>query len=466
MKKKIFIGILFLIIILIISSLAFKKRDINEEFPLVNSYEIVNKKIENKVRVKGEVEAKEVKKIYIARAQKVKKVYYKSGDKVNKNDIIIEFDNEMKNNLERDIKGLELDIENEKLKLNTYNNPHGNVSVISAEKNLREIENQCESAKKSLLVSNKELNNIRVIYENFKKNRDSKEKLLMAGGISQSDFEKVNEELRRLKTEVERKELNIEEERIKITLLEKQVEIAKSDLENKKSNKSNDIKLIKNNIKKYQLVLENKKEELKKLVDHIKSPFSSTILSMEAEDNYRVNVEKPLIELADISSQLIKTRIPVYNIDKIKNGQSVKIKLKNIDSIDFEGTITKISAIATLYSSGKINEKVVNAEITPKEKNEILKPGYDVDLEIIIESKKEAHVVPNLSIVYEDGEKFLYIIKDDNTLEKRKIELGIEDILVSEVKGLKLGEKIVSNPQPQLSDGMKVRIKENTDDKA
>lgn len=466
MKKKIIIGSIILVVILAVSTLTFKKRDKVELTPIVNSYEVVDKKIENKVRVKGEVEAKEVKKIYVARAQKVKKVYYKSGDKVNENDIIIEFDNEMKNNLERDIKGLKLDMENEKLKLESFNNPHGNVSVISAEKNLKEVESQYDSAKKSLLVSEKELNNMNTNYKNFEKNRDSKEKLLEVGGISESDFDKVEEELNRLKTEIERKSLNFEEEKIRVTLLEKQIEIAKSDLENKKNNESNEIKLIENTIKKYQLALENKKEELNKLVDQIRSPFSSTILSMEAEDNYRVNVEKPLIELADISSQLIKTRIPIYDIGKVKDGQKVKIKSKSIDGIDFEGTITKISAIASFHSDGRVNEKVVNAEITPSEKNEVLKPGYDVDLEIVIEEKEKAFVVPNLSIVYEGEDKFLYIIKDDNTLEKRKVELGIEDILESEVIGVEKGEKVVSNPQPQLGDGLKVEVKEIKDDKA
>ncbi len=466
MKKKIIIGVGILLVILVFSALAFKKGDTKELTPVVNSYEVVDKKIENKVRVKGEVEAKEVKKIYVARAQKVKKVYYKSGDKVNENDVIIEFDNEMKNNLERDIKGLRLDIENEKLRLASFDNPHGNVAVISAEKNLKEVESQYDSAKKSLLVSEKELANIRVNYSNFENNRNSKKKLLEVGGISESDFDKVEEELNRLKTEVERKEINFEEEKIKLSLLEKQIEIAKSDLEDKKNNENNEVKLIENNIKKYQLSLENKEEELNKLVDQIRSPFSSTILSMEAEDNYRVNVEKPLIELADISSQLIKTRIPIYDIGKVKDGQKVKIKSKSIDGINFEGTITKISAIASFHSDGRINEKVVNAEITPLEKNEILKPGYDVDLEIIIEDKENTTVVPNLSIIYEGEDKFLYIIKDDNTLEKRKVELGIEDILESEVIGVEVGEKIVSNPQPQLGHGTKVELKENIDDKA
>lgn len=468
MKRK----ILIIGIVLTIASaglfMAFSKGEDTENLQRVKSYKVEKKDIQRKVRVKGVVEAKEIKKVYISSPQKVEKVNFKTGDKVEAGDIIIRFDPEMKNNLEREILSLSIDIDNEKIRLSELESPSSDFELIEAKNNLEDMKTQEKQMKSLLNITKEDLKNTLLTKENMEKTIESNLRLLEIGGISQKEYDKLLEEKRNLNTEIDKKRYDIADYESKVKSYENKIMIAEKNYNHTKLQNQNQIKLTKNTIKKYELSMLTKKEELNKLVNNIVSPFSSTILSMEAEDNYTVNIEngKPLITLADISSQLIKTEIPAYDISKVKKGQKVQIKSSSIEGIDFKGNVTKISSIAQLKESGNVSEKVVYAEVTPQDKNDILKPGFDVDLEIIVDSKEEANVIPNISIVYEGTDTYVYVINTDNTLEKRQVTLGVEDVMETEVIGLSKGESIVANPNPELSDGMDVTLEENSDDQA
>ncbi|MEO5826993.1 MAG: efflux RND transporter periplasmic adaptor subunit [Luteimonas sp.] len=67
--------------------------------------------------------------------------------------------------------------------------------------------------------------------------------------------------------------------------------------------------------------------------------------------------------------------------------------------------------------------------------------------------------VPSAAIVQRNGEDIAFALGDDNTVQLRKLELGItlgDDRQV--LKGLAPGDVVVLDPTPQLVDGGKVRI--------
>ncbi len=77
--------------------------------------------------------------------------------------------------------------------------------------------------------------------------------------------------------------------------------------------------------------------------------------------------------------------------------------------------------------------------------------------------REDATVVPRRSIVIEKGGAYVYVMRQDSTVEKRFIELGPEfqNNMVVE-RGVNPGENIVVEGQHKLSPGIKVRVGEVT----
>lgn len=94
----------------------------------------------------------------------------------------------------------------------------------------------------------------------------------------------------------------------------------------------------------------------------------------------------------------------------------------------------------------------------PNPEREIL-PGQFTKVKVLLDVRENATVVPSKAIIIEKGGAYIYVLRNDSTVEKRFIELGpeLENRMVVE-RGLMPGEEIVSEGFHKLSPGMKVRI--------
>ncbi len=94
----------------------------------------------------------------------------------------------------------------------------------------------------------------------------------------------------------------------------------------------------------------------------------------------------------------------------------------------------------------------------PNPEREIL-PGQFTKVKVLLDVRENATVVPSKAIIIEKGGAYIYVVRNDSTVEKRFIELGpeLENRMVVE-RGLMPGEEIVSEGFHKLSPGMKVRI--------
>lgn len=94
----------------------------------------------------------------------------------------------------------------------------------------------------------------------------------------------------------------------------------------------------------------------------------------------------------------------------------------------------------------------------PNPEREIL-PGQFTKVKVLLDVREDATVVPTKAIIIEKGGAYIYVMRNDSTVEKRFIELGpeLENRMVVE-RGLMPGEEIVTEGFHKLSPGMKVRV--------
>lgn len=355
-NKKTIILIIFLVSVYILYT--FLRPNPNEKVYL-EDYNYINAEktdIIGTVTLNGQISANNPIGIFVDKKLKVKEVTVKNGDFVEKDDILITFDDDEKNKIERNIE--------------------------------------------------KENINLNKISRNLKTLRE----LYAIGGVSL-------EELRTLE---------------------------------------GDYRII-------QLNLEELKETLSKTAKEIKSPVAGVISNLKAQKNYLVDTDSSLMEIIDSDDLKIIVEIPEYNSTMIKLGDEVQIKLESTeDEKMYSGTISKISKLSMI--SSLTSENVLEAEIKANENIPNLIPGFKIKAIVNLKDKLENIVVPKISLVYEADKYFVFVLKNENEVVKKEIEVknvAGENVVV--LSGLNTDEKIIKTPDNRLKDGLKLLKGEKSD---
>lgn len=217
------------------------------------------------------------------------------------------------------------------------------------------------------------------------------------------------------------------------TIVEKELSLA--DLKNN----SNDLE-----IRTQQLAVEEKENNVKELKDnlskyYIYAPFDGIITSVSFVKGDTINSG------TSVASLITKTNVANINLNeidivKVKLGQKTFITFDAIDNLIVEGVVSYIDA------TGTVNQGVVsyNVKIAFDSKDERIKPGMSMSASINIESANNVLVISSNAIKTQPNGKFVDVLLDDGTTERRKIETGISDDILTEIKsGLNEGEKIL-----------------------
>ncbi len=86
-------------------------------------------------------------------------------------------------------------------------------------------------------------------------------------------------------------------------------------------------------------------------------------------------------------------------------------------------------------------------------------PNQFVNVRMLLDTRRGATLVPNAAVVRGGQGTFVYVIKEDKTVELRKVGVGIaEGDSVSVESGLAPGERVVVEGSDRLRDGAKVEI--------
>jgi multidrug efflux system membrane fusion protein len=91
-------------------------------------------------------------------------------------------------------------------------------------------------------------------------------------------------------------------------------------------------------------------------------------------------------------------------------------------------------------------------------KDDALFPNQFVNVRLLVDTVKDATVVPVAAIQRGQPGTFVYLVKADDTVEIRVVELGVTDgDRVQIVSGLQPGEQVVIDGTDRLRDGAKIR---------
>ncbi|MFC1849015.1 efflux RND transporter periplasmic adaptor subunit [candidate division CSSED10-310 bacterium] len=189
----------------------------------------------------------------------------------------------------------------------------------------------------------------------------------------------------------------------------------------------------------------------------IRSPIAGVVIHRGVETGEMVSpgidatVEgKPLLTIADLSKLSVKSELNQIDMAKLKLEQKVLIRFDAFKESTFNGLIHRISPAA---QAGRNNILLFPIEILiePTSLTTNIKPGMTADIDILITEKKAVLTIPIESILEEEKEKVVYVVKGTLTkysLHKQSVQIGLENDRQAEVlEGLTPDDRILIKPK-------------------
>ncbi|MGG3268653.1 efflux RND transporter periplasmic adaptor subunit [Priestia aryabhattai] len=194
----------------------------------------------------------------------------------------------------------------------------------------------------------------------------------------------------------------------------------------------------------------------------VASDISGTVLEVDKEAvNNTSDVQKPLIHIGNTDEYLATGVLSEYDALKIKTGQAVKITSDVLPDKEWAGSVKQIDYLPQQQASAEAGNDAANqypVEVKVDDQDiTMIKPGFKLLLEIETSSKK-ASSLPIKAVVNEDGEKYVYVVKDKKAVRK-EVKIGETTNKFIEIKsGVSSKDKVITNPSKDLTDGAEVTV--------
>lgn len=200
----------------------------------------------------------------------------------------------------------------------------------------------------------------------------------------------------------------------------------------------------------------------------ILSPIDGIISRLSVEPGERVvgtsqMAGTEMLRIADPHRMELVVDVGENDVIRMNEGDSASIEIDAYPRRIFSGRITKISNSAKNMdiSFEKLTNFEVRLEIEPS--GEKLLPGMSASASIVTGFVQSCLSIPIGSVFTKDREEFVWVLRDDGTVERRVVLTGMQNLKEIEVvRGLEPGETIVTAPlsaiNKDLTDGQKVKI--------
>jgi len=255
---------------------------------------------------------------------------------------------------------------------------------------------------------NVQVKNLRIA--SLKSELADQEQLLEVGGISPAKFEKTKQEL-----ELAEKDLVMLKEKNSIKL--QQLEA--------------DEQGLRLQIEMQEKVLAAKEEALGLMI--IRAPSAGIILSIRGKVGEKVNSDRLLVEMSDLTNFKIKGNVDDDFSDNVKTGTKVYVNIDNQKLIGVVGTVSPV-----------IRDRKIEFDVNLKESNHFkLRPNLTVNLEIVRSERDSVLRIANGPAIGRGQEHQVYVIEAGQAV-KREIRTGLKtEDFVEILEGLSEGERVI-----------------------
>jgi multidrug efflux pump subunit AcrA (membrane-fusion protein) len=332
---------------------------------------------------------------------RVERLYASIGDRVKKDDVIVRLDQE-------DLKArvakakADLDLADANLAL---------IRAGSRKEEIQEAQEKIEQARSTLDLDKKIL--------------DREKSLLAKGYTTQETADKAEKEYEVSLSQYKATQESIQLVKEKYTKEEIDAAVAKVD----------------------QAKASLKDAEVQLSYGTIKAPISGTIASVTTQQGETVTASlnaPTFITIIDLNRLEVDTYVDETDIGKVKVGQEATFTVASFPDKDFKGKVMAIYPKAIIQDNVVYYITIISAD-NPEGS---LKPEMTATVNISLQKRENVLTVPNGAIRREGGKKVVFVLKNDQPIQ-REVKTGWKDSSYTEIlSGLNEGERVAIGEIP------------------
>jgi membrane fusion protein, multidrug efflux system len=184
----------------------------------------------------------------------------------------------------------------------------------------------------------------------------------------------------------------------------------------------------------------------------ISAPFAGVVGFRSVSIGAYVTPGTRIVELAKIDPIKVDFRVPELVLSSLRAGQPIRVTVDALPNRTFEGEIYVIDPVVDENGRAvRLRARIANPE-------RVLKPGLFARVQIVVERRENAVLVPE-SAVFAEGQRRLVYRVVDGRAALTEIELGHRRPGQVEVLGgLEAGAMVVTAGHQQIRDGTRVEI--------
>lgn len=168
------------------------------------------------------------------------------------------------------------------------------------------------------------------------------------------------------------------------------------------------------------------------------SPISGTVVERTGNVGATVGTDANIFKIMDLSSVWVDANVFEKDLERVRVGQLVNVKVPAFPDATFSGRVILIS------STVDPDTRTVQVRTEVANPAGRLKPDMFANVEIMTAGRRQAISVP-LSAVLDDGGKSVVFVADGNNYVKREVTLGLKsEDRVEIVQGLNPGDHVVT----------------------
>ena len=173
------------------------------------------------------------------------------------------------------------------------------------------------------------------------------------------------------------------------------------------------------------------------------APFAGTITEVVSKSGDQVAPGTRGFRLDDLSRLLVDVQVSEVDINRISEGQEVRLTFDAILDREYRGVVTEVALVGS--SDQGVVDFTVTVELT--EADDAVKPGMTAAVNVVVDELQDVLLVPNRAVRVLEGSRVVYVLRDGRP-DPVQITLGASSETMSQVlEGeLQVGDPIVLNP--------------------
>lgn len=184
----------------------------------------------------------------------------------------------------------------------------------------------------------------------------------------------------------------------------------------------------------------------------LKAPLSGVVGLRSVSVGAYVTPGERIVELADIDPIKVDFRVPELSLSALRPGQPIRVTVDALPGKSFDGEIDAIDPIVDVSGRAiRLRARIPNARGE-------LSPGLFARVQIVVERRENAVLVPESAVFAEGRKRFVYRVIEGRAV-LTEVALGQRRPGEVEIlKGLRRGDIVVTAGHPQIRDGAPVDV--------